>query len=79
MTLTYQVSPAQYITLSSDLALHGIAVGGSYGEIKSYGADVTYTYDGHTLSLNLIKPPLFHSLSSFQSLINENIQTALKG
>jgi hypothetical protein len=66
-TLTFpNYSPARYAALKSDLLAKGLDLEGNVGEVKKFGADVSYAYDGAAnLTLLVRSAPHFHSMSAF--------------
>ena len=59
-------SPKRYAALGDFLNTKGLHLEGNVGDLKQFGADVSYAYDGaDTLTLLVRSAPHFHSMSGF--------------
>lgn len=66
-TLTFaDYPPERFAKLEALLVSKGFKADGNEGEVKEFGADVSYAYDGvSNLTLLVRSAPHFHSMSGF--------------
>lgn len=66
-TLTFSnYSPERFAKLEASLQSKGFQATGNEGEVKEFGADVSYAYDGvANLTLLVRSVPHFHSMAGF--------------
>ncbi len=58
-------SPARFELLRTALAAKGLTLTGDVGDVKEFGADVSYEYGNNVLTLLVRSPLHFHSMPSF--------------
>lgn len=76
-TLTYgNVSLDKWAAIKNLVETHGLTVVGDVGWIDKLGCRLSYIYCPKTLHLaiTVVSPPIFHSMSSFLSLLNDTIE-----
>ena len=66
-TLTFtNYPPARFAALQAALLAKGLNLTGNVGDVKEFGADVSYVYDGTgELTLLVRSAPHFHSMAGF--------------
>lgn len=68
--------PARYSALRLVLVQKGLRLDGNEGQIKEFGADVSYAYDGVTnLTLLVRSAPHWHSMKGFE----DGLKAAING
>lgn len=75
--LSYTITPEHIEGLRTALDNKGLHLSGDKGEIRKFGADILYLYDGTTLSLTLVHAPHFHSMDEFKNSLDKAIQEQL--
>ena len=83
ITQSYVITRNQFENLRTSLASTGLVLVGDSGEVKQYGADVVFNYDGTTLALTInhaphwpFGKPLGQFAADIQAKINEHHWTA---
>lgn len=71
------VTPEQFARVVSGLREKGLNVNGTQGEIRAFGADVRFEFEGGTLKITVLSPPHFHSLAEFSEQIRVSVQALL--
>lgn len=68
-------SPARYAALQAVLAAKGLLIDGDVGDIKKFGADVSYGYSpqDQTLLLTVRSAPHFHDFNAFVLALSREV------
>lgn len=65
---------ARFTALQSVLSAKGLQLEGNVGQVKKFGADVSYAYDGSAnLTLVIRSAPHFHNMASFVAELSKAI------
>jgi len=74
-TLTFtDYLPERFAKLEALLQSKGFKAYGSVGEVKEFGADVSYAYDGEAnLTLLVRSAPHFHSMAGFVLNLSKSV------
>lgn len=66
-------SPGRYAALQAALAAKGLQIAGNVGEVKKFGADVSYAYGENALTLLVRHAPFMHSMETFTLALSKEV------
>src|SRR5436190_22356799 len=72
------VSAGQFARIGDALKDNGMSVSGTRGEVRRFGAYVTFDFTEPLLTIKVVSAPHFHKLEDFVGMIRKSV-TALLG
>jgi hypothetical protein len=73
----HPVSADQFARIGDALKDNGLSVSGTRGEVRRFGAEVTFDFTEPQLTIKVVSAPHFHKLEDFAEQIRQAVTSLL--